>query len=250
MGQLFQQTISVKTPEGIKKISLRISVDTNGNFSTYIPDELVELFKSAGIDIGFGRGGKEGLYKDVTLNGVLKAIKQDIDNYETLELVESKIIIRYAIQTRCSYMLNEKGEVFPNGRSDWNLPKDSNWKEGTLNQSSCQASSYGFLVYVHPYVKERYVRKDGHEVIKDVLLCYSRENVTEDRPYLYWLDNVTAMAQPEGSELSEIDYTEEVAKFFVDIIKGICLLNEKIKDFLDPVSINLLVANKTKLLNM
>jgi len=49
-------------------------------------------------------------------------------------------------------------------------------------------------------------------------------------------------------DIQEVKYTEHTAKFFVDLIKGICNINEKVKDFIDPESIVKIAESGQKLL--
>ena len=66
-----------------------------------------------------------------------------------------------------------------------------------------------------------------------------------DRYNLAWLRDIVGIAPPkESSGIKEIEYTEEVAAFFVNMIKSICMMNERVKDFLTPDAIRMIAANQ------
>lgn len=252
MGQVKMQSFDLQTPNGKKKFSYRINITQDGTFTAYLPKEVITLLEEADVNIGVGRGGKIGRYANFTMDGLISEIKKDIAAYESLELIEQKIILKYVIQTRCSYYLDVNGDIVPNGGSDWVKGKEGEyeWKEGTVISHAQQPTPFGLLVYVEPFVKETYKRHDDFEVVKYEMIVFSDygKRIIKEGQYLNWLHSIAAITEPEDEDVNEIDYTEGAAAFFVDMIIGICKMNEKIKDYLNPESIQFLIKNKAKLI--
>ena len=95
-------------------------------------------------------------------------------------------------------------------------------------------------------MKKLYHYKSGREVIElEKLTCNDYEKLS----YLHRLNSYTTLVPPDTTDdEQEIDYTEDRAKFFVDLLNSICQLNERIKEHLSPESIVSIIENKQKLL--
>ena len=242
MGQL--KTERVKEQE--LDFTYKVYVNKEGQFSTTLPLNIVEIFQEAGIELRSNhRTGKSGFFVSDTYEGLKNSIKDIIREYYSKELIESKIMIRYIIQTTCSYCLDVDGNIVPNGQAYWTKTPICNWKGGTIEQHAAYPRPYGFGVYARPYRKETNKYKSGK--IKSEYHPIGKE--TKKGTYLYWLNSFCAISFPRGEDLKEIDYTEETAQFFVDLLTSICQLNEKIKEFLSPDKLIKVIENKQKLLS-
>ena len=230
-----------------------IAVDKEGAFTTTLPVDVVQKLQAANISLNQNRLRNLGFFRDSTLDGLKKQIGCIVEEYFSRKLISEKIVIRYFVKTSCSYCLSPDGDPVPNGSQDWTGSEDYNWKTGTVDHNAYKPNAYGIEVYAKPCVREDYTYKSG---IKKTEYNSISRNVTfsdvkETNYYLRWLDDLVAMVKPDGmqdTDTHEIDYTEQTAAFFVNLISSICKLNEKIKDQLDPKSILKLISQKQHLL--
>ena len=242
------------TTERIKKESLAFSYDVyadkEGFFTTTLPQEVVEKLRAANIDLNTNRLGNYGHFSNNTLDGLKQEVRNVVDEFFSRKLTCRKIVIRYVIQTTCAYCIDTDGTIVPNG--NWTKREGYSWKNGTISTDATNRHPFGIQVYAQPYVREDYAYKSGMKKTEYILMCYadeSIEKIIEKGYFLRWLADIPCQDVPEGTRNPmEMDYTEEVAAFFVNLISSICKLNEKIKDKLDPKSILQLISNKQHLL--
>lgn len=237
---------------------LKVNISQDGMFTAYLPDNVIELFKESSIELKQNprRRSKEGFYDADTLNGITEQIRTDISEYFSRELIESKIVIKYNIRTTCAYSINAKEEIVPNcGSWDWGEDDENlDWRTGSVDQDCAHSKPYGILVYARPFERKAYRYKSGLEKI-EYAGYYTNGHSFEDGKYLYHLASFCSMSVPgdkfgynHTEKLDELDYTEDTAQFFVELLTSICRLNENIKDLLDPKSILKVIENKQKLL--
>lgn len=228
------------------KFSLKVSVNADGIFTTTIPKEICDLLVDVGMgdNLKYNRSGNLGFFYSDTYKGLIDEIEGMLREYLSREIIEDKIVIKYVIQTTCSYCLDVDGNIVPNGHREWTKTDDYHWKQGTISQHATSPHPYGFQIYAVPYQKVTSKYKSGKTISEYHWLdCRDR-----DETFLHWLGSFCAMAPPRGEEEKEIDYTEETAKFFVDLLLSVCQLNEKIKEFLEPDKLICIIESKQKLL--
>lgn len=221
-----------------------IDVSTKGVFSTMLPEHIVNAFKEANIPIHKNRLNKEGYLSDITLDALKKQVLQLCQEFLSRELIRETLIIKYGIRTTAAYCLDENEGIVPNGR--WVKNGEYQWKQGTENQNASSPHPFGLMVYAKPFKKMTYKYKSGNE--KDELTpCNENSDDSENRPNLHWLSAICSMSHT-GLSIQEIIYTEEVAAVFVNMIKSICAVNERVKDFISPEQILLVAQSNQKLL--
>jgi hypothetical protein len=243
------KTINMRVKDLEFKYDVYVNVD--GLFTATIPIDIAEELIKCKIDLSYNKLKNPGYFFDRTLDGLNLKIKEKVDLYFSKELIEEKVIIKYIIQTRCSYVLGQDKEIFPNGYYLKNSPKKGCiWSDGTIDVNATYPSPFGFLIYVKPFVKKTY--RYLNEKIQTEYLRIQDVDIEqlEKKPYLKWLSDILTICEPDGHEkVKEIDYDEKTARFFVDLIKSVCQLNEKIKDFLNPEKLSVLISSSNKLLN-
>jgi len=235
--------------DGAKHRELQFSYDvhtgTSGMFYTTLPEDIVQPLIDHDIKIRYNeRTKKPGYFANETFSGLVKDIDSLFEDFMSKEVSEDKIVIRYNIDTKCVY-IKEKGEIFPSGVY---VKDHSGFCRGTVDLHATNRSPYGVDIYVDVKRKITYSFKTGTEKIVyeriDVPNFYTGDN---NDFYLAWLDNIIGMSDNGMSDdFKEIDYNEQRAKFFVDLIKSICLINEKIINSLDPDSIIKIIETKQK----
>jgi hypothetical protein len=224
-----------------------IYIDKDGVFSTTLPQDIVALFEKAQIRMHINKMKNRGYVTSSTYDGLVKSIKNICEEYLSRELINEKIVLKYQVETSCSYMLNEDSEIVPNGF--W--ARNGKWKGGTMSTHAASPETYGIWVYVKPMVRKDYKYKSGTQKTEYIHISHAGEKFDDLKKEMYnlrWLDDLTAIKSRFHGQVKEIDYSESVAEFFVGMIKFICNLNEKIKDFLEPEMIQMIVDKKMNLL--
>jgi hypothetical protein len=244
-------------------ISFDINVNKDGSFTTTIPSDIVKLFEDASIDVSRNQLGNKGYFTANTYDGLVKKVKDTCLEYMSREMILEKVILKYCIQTRCSYAFDKDGVVIPNPSATWSGVKDewdknrccynsfAKWIEGTVDISSNNNSSFGFLIYAEPMIRWDWKYKSGKVKIEYTKMCYGgeiAELALEDGYFLRWLNDVPCITMPPDGDMKEMDYSESVCEFFVGIIKSVAMMNEKIKDFLEPEAIQMIAEKKMKFL--
>ena len=130
------------------------------------------------------------------------------------------------------------------------------WLEGTKGHGGTDGSPYGLDITVIPRLRREYKYLSGVERVEYIYLSDNEVfKMKNDKPIvpgenLSWLMAIVRMTREyRYTKFMEIDYTEKIAGFFVNLIKSICMLNEQIKDVLDPESIKKLADKGFNLLS-
>lgn len=245
-----------------------IYVRKSGIFYTTLPELVVDKLLDMNIPLQMDSTRNKGYFQANTLDDLKAKVNDTIKICESRKLANKKIVLKYRIDTACSYAVTDDGEIVPNCSSEYigkNHKEDyeKQFREGTVECNSTYPKFWGLNVYVRPFIKEEYEYIENGE--KKIKAKYERWNLFNEVPgfdekkavYLKWLSDVIGMISSHDNfhlykgveELDEIDYTEERAKFFVDLIKWICILNEKIKGFLSPDQLVKLIDNRVKSLS-
>ncbi len=148
-----------------------------------------------------------------------------------------------------NYCLND-GDIVPNGA--WVENGDYKWYDGSEKLNATKTHPFGFLMYCDVKKKEIYKLKSGKEVI-EYKPVFNYNFVTAKKGdkdyYLKWIHAIPgAMSHIRHSSLLEIEYTEERAKLFVDMIKGIAEIAKKMDFLQNPNDVKKFVQNNNKAL--
>ncbi len=247
MGRLKTITRRFDGAEEIK-VKYDVYVNSEGEFTTTLPIDIVRKLEDAKINLNHNRSRNAGFFCDDTLGGLHKQISECIKSYQSKTPIKEEIIIRYSINTLCSYCI-EDGEIFPNG--SWCDFEKTGWSGGTIDTHAAHQRPIGFDVFAEPKKKVTYQWKSG-KTTSEYENIEEYDNLPEkgDKDYyLHWLDSVCSAVPNREGKCKEIEYTEDIAKFFVDMIVAVCQINERIKDFLEPEQIKEIVEKKIKFLN-
>lgn len=224
------------------KFTYQISVTKDGKFTTTLPKDIAQKFKDVGISILTNRLGNIGYYEEDTLDELQKKIKDICSEYTSEEIIEEKLVIRFAIRTTAAYCLDNEKNIIPNG--GWAKGGEYLWREGTIMQNANYPHSFGFEVYAQIFLKQVKGFKSGREKTE-----YKKYRADSKGDYfIYYLNEFCAIKPPDNTQIQEVDCTPDTAKFFVDLLLSICRVNEKIKDFLNPEAITELASLKIGLL--
>lgn len=243
--RLKTEIIHVKSevdPDTTLNFKVNIDVSKGGVFSAILPSDIVEMYESANIIINTNRIGTKGYYAESNIDNLIKSITKDAQSYLTTDMISSDIVIRYAIETCASYCVNN-GDFVPN--AGWGHD-ERYWINGTVSSNATYPKPFGINIFARPYKKQVFkVRSTGKTFVKNTLIS-GITNEYKGKPNLNFLIGICGVSD-KGMKVQEIEYNEVNAKFFVDLYKSIFMLNEKIKPFIEPENLQLLIDSQKKL---
>jgi len=246
MGRLKTEKVCLHGSERNEfQFSYEVYVNFDGSFTTMLPDNIVALFVAAGFKMGYNLQRKHGFFEASSLPELNKKVLDMCKDYMTKTLISDTVIIEYQISTACSYCLDPDKNIVPNGRHKFTKTENYKWYSGNSRLDTNNMGNYSLEVYVKPYFKKVYKFKSGKIKVEKELVD---ADDCENKPELEWLCSVVHMAPNSSSEVKEIEYTEAIARLFVNMIKSICTINEKIKDFTDPEQIKRIAESGQKFL--
>jgi hypothetical protein len=234
-------------PEFYKfRFSVDININSKGTFYAYMPTDILQRMQYGNVTFDPSlTKGREGCFSASTINGVISKINKACFEARSRKIVNETIVIKYAIRTACAYCISKSGDVVPNG--GWTDYDGYDWKEGTVSQHATKPNPFGFEMYAKPFYKREYLYCNGRTSIEYETVYDSVDK--KDNYYLAWLVGVCSVSVPEETNVQEIEYTEDIARFFVETYKSLCVLNERIKGFLDPEGIKKIADSKIKMLS-
>jgi len=248
-----------------RDFSVTLHLTQEGVFTTTLPPEIASLMLDHGCELEKNRLGNYGYFESTTFEGIRTAISAQITALCSEKLISETRVLLYEIGTHVSYCLDSiDGGIYPNGYYmpiDVYRSKSTSWREGTHRTSSpSDCHPFSLSVYVAPYIREEYEYLTGKRRV--AYNRFPRPDIAAhgEDPWLwlaglghmgpeesFYLDRDRSQRLPRG--VSEIEYTEEVGHFFVNLIKGLCMLNERIKPFLTPDTIQALISGGMGLLS-
>ena len=205
-----------------------VSIDKQGRFTTTIPKEITEKLMSIGIKLNSGRRQTYGFFSAESLNELEKRVTETADKYSKKKLVDEKIVIKYAVDIRCSYCRGVSGKIYPNGRWEEDAEGHENsyhWINGTKKKYSMDVGPYGLEVAFEIMKVKTWEFPNGEQTKEYVRL---EESDTKDDEVLYWLTSLCGLSFSHDSTVKEIEYTKDIGILFKNMILFIFNINEKI----------------------
>lgn len=221
-----------------------INVDKEGLFSTTLPKDCVEMLEAVGFELRQNRLKNKGYFSDNTRDGLIRQVKNFVQDYFTKKLESETLVLSYVIETRASYCLDLKGNPVPNGRYEWVGTEEYKWKNGTVVADACNPTPFGLLFFIEPRLKRVYKFKSGKNKTEYHPVP---ESLQEKSTALHFLCSICSHTEPKNSRVEEVIYTESAGEFFVNMFKSVCIMNEQIKEFSKPEQLQKLIDNQSKI---
>lgn len=131
MGAFKTHDFYYKSSDGTAyNYKLRININAEGIFTCTLPGEAAELLSSLGVELMINRQKNAGFYQHETMAGLLKLITNDFEEAFSQELVEDIVVLKYWINTRCTYGKRSDGEIIPNLAYEWSKGEKLKWQGG------------------------------------------------------------------------------------------------------------------------
>lgn len=222
------------------KVKINVTVNSDGLFTTTLSKEDAELIKSYGVELKPNRTGRAGFFKSDTMADLINQVHNVLKLCVEYKVVSITPVIRYNFKTACSYIMNGN-EPVPNGYYVENYSYHE-WKEGTIdNRGFDSTGCYGVNIYAKPYMKRVVEYGNGKQKI-----FYDHKEFEKDT-YMGILGSFGGMNEFLQNHLYEMEGTENNAKFFVDMIKSICIFNERLKGLLENDMLENLINSQARL---
>ena len=264
MAKLGKHKISAENPadrtEGLG-VEVEINVSKDGEFYFTLNEEQVELLQKHGVDLKDAlnrRTHKVGTFYAKSLDELKDNFKKLLEEAVSGQILEDRNVILYEIRTFCAYCMSE-GVPVPNGyyvKDDEKEDGYAKWYKGTDESDG----SWGLTVYAQIYRKQVIKFKSGN--VKTFFWAISYNDSKKLGEYGTRLNHLSLKATSIRDAHNdsrwgsfnmgikkEMDYTEENAKFFYDLLLNICKLNERIKDLAqEPEKLQQVISSQTRLL--
>lgn len=204
-----------------------INIDKQGNFTTTIPKDVSEKLMSIGVKLSQNVRCNYGFFSAKSLDDLEKKVEETADKYSKKELIDEKIIIKYAVDTVCSYCKGVSGNLYPNGRCEEDAEGYENgyhWVKGTKEDFQ-DNGPYRFEV-AFKIKKVKTWKFPNDEESKEYLRLDDSE--TKDDKLLHWLNSLCGLSFSRSSTIKEIEYTKEIGLLFRKMVLFIFNINENI----------------------
>lgn len=257
MARLGKYTISVKSEgrqeeRNFRRVDFVINVNSEGLFTTTLDEDLVFELEQAAISLrsNVRSNGRRGYFFSNTKDGLCKKISDVFKELYSRELVSVQKVLRYNVRTCASFGFTKDGEIIPDlGWSyDGKIDLGRHWQHGTVHTHASNPQPTGVQFYIKPLYKRVYEYKSGKKVTEyeSVEVEPNKDN-PESNYYWAWLSHIRSN-KPAGS-LQEITYSEQRAKFFVELYKSLCKMASFIAKFENPEDMQKLADSGKLLLN-
>lgn len=208
-----------------------VSVNNSGVFSLTIPDELedvaravIETVDRSTYSVVLVRPRMKLLVSGHDLERCESFVKVVCQDFMSCDISEEKVIL-YGTDVQIAYVKDEQGNIYPNGyiagRSKYD--RECRW-HGTLNAADRDRF---YRVGLAAVVRNKitYARRSGSKV-------EFKRVEGEHGSYLEKLDSFVGLSINPAS-MKEMPYSEEAARFFYEMMLGLCRLADRLTVFLN-----------------
>jgi len=205
-----------------------VYIDKQGHFTTTIPKDVVEKLRGIGVELQKGRRENYGYFSATSLQALEDKVREVADRYSEKKLTGERIVIRYAVETVCSYCKGASGKLYPNGGWEMHAEGHENgyhWASGTKGDSF-GTGSYSFEVAFEIRKVKTWLFPSG-EQSKEYLRLEDSE--IKDDEVLHWLNSLCRLSLSQSSNVKEIEYTREIGMLFKNMVLFIFKINENIR---------------------
>lgn len=255
MPSLGKHKIRVGERDDYLQMDFIIYVNAEGLFTTLLSKELADTLEAANIELSYSRSKRDrkGYFESKTKEGLLLQIKKVGEEYCSREMVKEEIVLKYSIASYCSFGFTVDDKIIPNlaWHKDGKIDQHRDWQQGTVYTHAAKKRPTGVLFYVKPYWKRVYSYKSGKSKTEYTALSpFGGSEVKDDkRYYLKYLEAICSTSPPSDGRMKEIPYTEDRAKFFVNLFKQLCKLSHMIAQFEEPERMIELIESGNNLLS-
>lgn len=243
MATLTTLNVTEKNANNSLSVTVKVNVTKEGLFTTTLSKEDVDKIHYYGIKLPVNKLGNEGYFNSTSLSDLKSQIKEILRKCLSYRIVEEVPVIKYQLETTCTFSYDKNGDIVPNTAKEWTGgDENGEWREGTYLLNALNTGPFGFSIYAKPFLKRVIEYGNGETKVE-----YDRLN-TEKGTYTHWLNCVTCMSYNRYKPVMEVECNECTSKLFVDMIKSICNISERVKSFINPEQIKAIAESNKPLL--
>lgn len=247
MASLPQVKFHEKAKNGDEReVVSKVSVTNDGEFHMTVPDDLetsIRAHITPHSDTYMSRSQRPHMTLRVSgdsLNDCKAAIDAGLRDWMACEISE-ELVIRYGHRIKTTYWKMPDGTIYANGydaRNDQNYdherdraPENGTW-HGTLDATT-HAPGYSVELVADIAKRITYTRESGSKVVYEGPDFDNFSYTT----YGERLNNFVGLRTSDGGyfhdaiDLTDLPYSEKTAKFFYDMLIGMCAFSDKIEIF-------------------
>ncbi|UWD51592.1 MAG: hypothetical protein [Bacteriophage sp.] len=243
MAVLTTLNITEKNDNNSLSVTVKVNITQKGVLTTTLSKEDVDKIRSYGIKLPTNRLGNEGYFNSTSFSDLVSQIRKVLKRCLSYKIVEEVPVIKYQLETLCSFAYDKNGNIVPNPSVEWTGNyENGEWRDGTSRLDALNAEPFGFSIYAKPFLKRVIKYGNGETKVE-----YGRLN-TEKGTYAHWLNCVTSISYNRHKQVMEVECNECTSKLFVDMIKSICNISEQVKSFINPEQIKAIAESNEPIL--
>lgn len=243
MTALTTLNITEKNANNSLSVTVKVNITKKGVVTTTLSKEDVDKIRSYGIKLPTNRLGNEGYFNSTSFSDLVSQIRKVLKRCLSYKIVEEVPVIKYQLETLCSFAYDKNGNIVPNPSVEWTGNyENGEWRDGTSRLDALNAEPFGFSIYAKPFLKRVIEYGNGETKVE-----YDRLN-TEKGTYAHWLNCVTSISYNRYKPVMEVECNECTSKLFVDMIKSICNISEQVKSFINPEQIKAIAESNEPIL--
>ena len=125
MAVLTTLNITEKNDNNSLSVTVKVNITKKGVVTTTLSKEDVDKIRSYGIKLPTNRLGNEGYFNSTSFSDLVSQIRKVLSNQESskrclsYKIVEEVPVIKYQLETLCSFAYDKNGNIVPNPPVAW-----------------------------------------------------------------------------------------------------------------------------------
>ena len=155
MAVLTTLNITEKNDNNSLSVTVKVNITQKGVLTTTLSKEDVDKIRSYGIKLPTNRLGNEGYFNSTSFSDLVSQIRKVLKRCLSYKIVEEVPVIKYQLETLCSFAYDKNGNIVPNPSVEWTGNyENGEWRDGTSRLDALNAEPFGFSIYAKPFLKD------------------------------------------------------------------------------------------------
>ena len=155
MAVLTTLNITEKNDNNSLSVTVKVNITKKGVVTTTLSKEDVDKIRSYGIKLPTNRLGNEGYFNSTSFSDLVSQIRKVLKRCLSYKIVEEVPVIKYQLETLCSFAYDKNGNIVPNPSVEWTGNyENGEWRDGTSRLDALNAEPFGFSIYAKPFLKD------------------------------------------------------------------------------------------------
>lgn len=132
MAVLTTLNITEKNDNNSLSVTVKVNITQKGVLTTTLSKEDVDKIRSYGIKLPTNRLGNEGYFNSTSFSDLVSQIRKVLKRCLSYKIVEEVPVIKYQLETLCSFAYDKNGNIVPNPSVEWTGNyENGEWRDGT-----------------------------------------------------------------------------------------------------------------------